>query len=417
MAATSKKSWPKGPGFSGKNKIDMTVTKTKIPDPQSKDVFNAGKVLTLSICHFIHDIYSSFLAPLLPLLVEKFSMTLTQAGFLSTIMQIPALFNPFIGLLADRITVRYFIILAPATTAIPMSLLGLAPSYGVLSLLLFITGVSVAVFHVPAPVMVSQVSGSKTGKGMSFYMAGGELARTIGPMVAVGSVSVLGFQGYYPIMIFGILASLWLYFNFHGIDVQVKKSDRKPLLSTYREMKHILLPLTAILVTRGFMHASTTTFLPTLIKLETGNIWLAGFGLTAFEAFGVGGVLSSGILSDYFGRRQILIISLICAPISLFLFVYTGGLLRCFMLLITGFTLLSTTPVMLAIVQENAKSSPSTANGLFMMVSFISRSAIVVIVGIIADHVGLPLTYCISAAIGLISIPFILMLPKNKAIL
>ncbi|MBW2620060.1 MAG: MFS transporter [Deltaproteobacteria bacterium] len=395
----------------------MTVTTTKIPDPQSKDVFNAGKVLTLSICHFIHDIYSSFLAPLLPLLVEKFSMTLTQAGFLSTIMQIPALFNPFIGLLADRITVRYFIILAPATTAIPMSLLGLAPSYGVLSLLLFVTGVSVAVFHVPAPVMVSQVSGSKTGKGMSFYMAGGELARTIGPMVAVGSVSILGFQGYYPIMIFGILASLWLYFNFHGIDVQVKKSDRKPLLSTCREMKHILLPLTAILVTRGFMHASTTTFLPTLIKLETGNIWLAGFGLTAFEAFGVGGVLSSGILSDYFGRRQILIISLICAPISLFLFVYTGGLLRCFMLLITGFTLLSTTPVMLAIVQENAKSSPSTANGLFMMVSFISRSAIVVIVGIIADHVGLPLTYCISAAIGLISIPFILMLPKNKAIL
>jgi FSR family fosmidomycin resistance protein-like MFS transporter len=346
----------------------------KNSSPRSKDVFNTGKVLTLSICHFIHDIYSSFFAPLLPLLVEKFSMTLAQAGFLSTIMQIPALFNPFIGLLADRISVRYFIILAPATTAIPMSLLGLAPSYGVLALLFFVTGVSVAVFHVPAPVMVSQVSGNKTGKGMSFYMTGGELARTIGPMVAVGSVSILSFQGYYPIMIFGILASLWLYFKFHGIDVQVKKSDRKPLLSTCGEMKHILLPLTAILVTRGFMHASTTTFLPTFIKMETGNIWLAGFGLSAFEAFGVAGVLSSGTLSDYFGRRQILIISLICAPAGLFLFVYTGGLLRYLMLLVTGFTLLSTTPVMLAIVQENAKSSPSTANGLFMMVSFISRS-------------------------------------------
>ena len=163
----------------------MTTTTTKISYSRSKDVFNTGKVLTLSVCHFIHDIYSSFFAPLLPLLVEKFSMTLAQAGFLSTIMQIPALFNPFIGLLADRISVRYFIILAPATTAIPMSLLGLAPSYGVLALLFFVTGVSVAVFHVPAPVMVSQVSGNKTGKGMSFYMTGGELARTIGPMVAV----------------------------------------------------------------------------------------------------------------------------------------------------------------------------------------------------------------------------------------
>jgi hypothetical protein len=34
-------------------------------------------------------------------------------------------------------------------------------------------------------------------------------------------------------------------------------------------------------------------------------------------------------------------------------------------------------------------------------------------VGIIADHIGLPLTYAISAAIGLISLPFILMLPKT----
>jgi len=82
----------------------MTTTTTKISYSRSKNVFNTGKVLTLSVCHFIHDIYSSFFAPLLPLLVEKFSMTLAQAGFLSTIMQIPALFNPFIGLLADRIS-------------------------------------------------------------------------------------------------------------------------------------------------------------------------------------------------------------------------------------------------------------------------------------------------------------------------
>ena len=76
-------------------------------------------------------------------------MSLTQAGFLSSVMQIPALLNPYIGVLADRISVRYFVILAPAMTAVPMSLIGLAPSYGVLLILLFITGISVSVFHVP----------------------------------------------------------------------------------------------------------------------------------------------------------------------------------------------------------------------------------------------------------------------------
>jgi len=68
---------------------------------------------------------------------------------------------------------------------------------------------------------------------------------------------------------------------------------------------------------------------------------------------------------------------------------------------------------MLAMVQEHAKKSPAAANGLFMMVSFLARSAVVVIVGMIADHTGLRTTYFISAGMGLLGIPFILLLPKK----
>ena len=78
--------------------------------------FQTGKVLALSFCHFIHDIYSSFLSPLLPLLIEKLSLSLTQAGLTSTVLQLPALLNPLLGTLADRVSVRYFIILAPMIT-------------------------------------------------------------------------------------------------------------------------------------------------------------------------------------------------------------------------------------------------------------------------------------------------------------
>ena len=56
--------------------------------------FHTGGVLMLSLCHFVHDVYSSFLSPLLPLLIEKFSLSLTRAGLLSTVMQLPALLNP-----------------------------------------------------------------------------------------------------------------------------------------------------------------------------------------------------------------------------------------------------------------------------------------------------------------------------------
>ena len=376
--------------------------------------FQTGKILVLSIAHFVHDVYSSFLAPLLPLLIEKLSMSLTQAGFLSSVMQIPALLNPYIGVLADRISVRYFVILAPAMTAVPMSLIGLAPSYGVLLILLFITGISVSVFHVPSPVMVADLSAARKGRGMSFFMTGGELARTVGPLVAVAAVSLFGLEDFYPVMIFGLLSSVWLYFKFHSIPVQQVGSRRKlSVLETWRSLRHVLLPLTAILVTRGFMHASMTAFLPTYIKMETGNLWLAGIALTLFEAAGVAGVLAAGSISDWFGRRKTLLASLLGAPLFLFLFTLTGGWLRVAALLVVGFSLLSTTPVMLALVQENARHSPAAANGLFMMISFIARSAVVVVVGFIADRIGLNAAYLISAAMGLIGIPFVLMLPKK----
>jgi MFS transporter, FSR family, fosmidomycin resistance protein len=390
----------------------MTLNE-KASQEKTDQKFQTGKVFGLSACHFFHDIYTSFLAPLLPLLIQKLSLTLTQAGFLTTIMQIPSLMNPYIGTLADRFNVRFFIILTPAATAIPMSLIGLAPNYGVLLLLLFVTGISMAVFHVPLPVMIARLSGPSIGKGMSFYMVGGELARTLGPLVAVACVALFGLEGYYPIMVFGILASFWLFFRFHHGTPTVQTAKRESLGIVWKHISYFMAPLIAILCARGFMHASMTAFLPTFLEQETGNLWIAGIGLTVFEGTGVIGALTTGVLSDRFGRRRLLLISLVGAPIGLFLFTITSGGFRYAMLAVTGFTVLSTTPVMLAMVQEKSGNNPAAANGLFMMFSFLARSAIVVLVGWLGDMVGLKTAYIISAALGIFAIPFILKLPEK----
>ena len=381
---------------------------------QLKSPFDTEKVLLLSICHFVHDIYSSFLAPLLPFLIEKFGLSLTQAGFLSTVMQIPALLNPSIGKLADRISVRYFIIMAPALTAIPMSLLGVAPSYGVLLILLFLTGISVSLFHVPAPVMVYRVAGERTGRAMSFYMTGGELARTLGPLTIIGAISLLGFDGFYPVMIVGIVVSFVMYFKFKDIPVKVPSKQKPSIRRTCREMKRLLLPLSAILFVRGFMHACLTAFLPLYIMQQNGNVWLAGIALSLFEAAGVVGILTVGGLSDRFGRKQLLAFCLIVAPCALLLFTVTSDWLQLIILLITGFSLLSTTPVMLAMVQEYSKDGSSAANGVFMMISFLARSGVVVLVGFVADLVGLKTTFIICGIIGLAGIPLVFCIESLK---
>ncbi len=121
--------------------------------------FQTSNVTLLSLIHLLHDVYSSFLAPLRPLLLEKFGITLAAASLWDLLQRVPWLLNPFIGMIAERTAARYFVIVTPAITAVTMSLLGLAPSFTMVSILLFVMGISSALFHVPSPVMVKKALG------------------------------------------------------------------------------------------------------------------------------------------------------------------------------------------------------------------------------------------------------------------
>ncbi|MBW2653892.1 MAG: MFS transporter [Deltaproteobacteria bacterium] len=371
--------------------------------------FQTGKVTLVAFSHFIHDVYTSFLAPLLPLIIEKLSLTLTQAGLLSTVMQIPALLNPFIGLFADnKGLARWLVILAPTVTALFMSLILSASSYYTLLVLLFLAGISVAVYHVPTPVLVAKYSGNRKGRGMSLFMTGGEFARTVGPIFAVAAVSFLGEDHFYVVMGFAMLTSVLLYFTLEKEETSIKRNGS--LNAAFHEIKHVLIPLSGILTARSFMHASMGVFLTVFVERETGSLWFGGAALALYEAFGVAGVLCAGTFSDWLGRQRVLFWVLMVAPVAILVFVFSTGLLKIMMLAVTGFTVLSTTPVMLAIIQENAKLNPSAANGLFMMVSFAARSIAVVLAGIIGDVAGLENMFIVSAAIGFTAIPFLLKL-------
>ena len=174
---------------------------------QHGEGFQYGRIVLICSGHFVHDIYSAFIAPLLPLLIEKLGLSLVMAGSLPVFMQAPSLLGPVIGYLADRFTVRYLVIFAPAITATLATLIGFMPTYGAAALLLFCVGVNIMAFHAPAPAMIAHVSGDKVGRGMSFFMASGELARSVGPLLVAFGVTQWGMEGLWRLMFFGWLAS------------------------------------------------------------------------------------------------------------------------------------------------------------------------------------------------------------------
>ena len=379
---------------------------------QNKE-FHTFNVTILSFSHFIHDLYTAIFPPLLPLIIEKLSLSLSQAGMLSTVLQLPSVLNPFMGVFIDKKRLeRWLIVLAPTMTAVPMSLIGVANSFYMLLVLLFIAGTSVALYHVPAPVVVAQESGLKKGRGMSFYMTGGETARALGPVVAVGLLSVLSLETFYPIALLAIITSVVLHFTLPPLEKRENIARKITIMSVVKEIKHVFYPVSGILISRSFMHSAMGIFLPVFIERQTGNIYLAGAGLALYETFGIAGVLCSGTLSDLMGRRKVLFWAIITAPVALVLFIYTSGPIQIVMLAVSGFTIIAVTPVMLAIIQENANGNPSSANGLFMMVAFFSRAVAILIVGFLGDIIGLEYMYITCGIIGFAGLPFLIKLKK-----
>jgi len=363
--------------------------------------------------HLMHDIFGSFLAPLLPLLIEKLGLSLALAGSLAVFQRLPSLANPFIGLLADRINLKWFVILAPTATAVGMSLIGLAPTFTTLAILLLVAGVSSSAWHVPSPVMVSQASGRRIGQGMSLFMLGGELARTLGPLLAVGAVSLWGLEGIWRVIPLGVAASLVLFWRLRNLTVHRRTTGNGSLAETWRGLRRALLPIAGIIFCRSFMTAALTTFLPTLLTSEGANLWLAGASLSILEFSGALGALTTGTLSDRLGRRKVLALVMLTSPLTMLLFLSVEGWLSVVVLAILGFLALSTTPVMMAIVQEHGRDHPATANGLYMAASFLINSLILMAVGAAADRWGLRDVFHWCALAGFLGLPLTWLLPRQ----
>lgn len=336
------------------------------------------------------------------------------AGSLTVFYRLPSVLNPLFGIISDRVNLSLLAMGAPAFTAVGMSLLGVAPNYAVLCVLLLAAGTSAAIFHVLGPVMVARMSRRNLGRGMSFWMTGGELARTVGPLVAVWVVSMWALEGSYPIMIVGILASILLYINLRGT---VSASGERPeggFRGTWRTLRHVMVPLSGLMISRGFLAATLSAYLPTYVVGSGKSIWLGGVSLAVLQLSGTVGTFLSGTVSDRVGRGAVLLGTLPTSSFLMLAFVYAPDWMQFPILFFLGCGVFSLTPVHMAILHDHCGEQRGTANGLFMTVHFLSIAAVTIFVGWLADLLGLKMAFTLSALLGLAGVPMIFFLPKGE---
>ena len=372
------------------------------------------QILSIAGGHLLHDFYSAFLAPLIPLLMDRLTINLTTAGFLTSLTRLPSILNPVVGYIADKKGARIFVILAPGLTATLMSMIGSAESVYALGLLLFLSGISSTVFHACSPALVAQASQERKGRGLSLYMAGGGIGRSLGPLVVVWAVGMWGLEGISRLMFIGWLVSIVLFFQFRSIDI--KPQPAYSLRADLPLFKRFFLPLALVLILRSALIASLSTYLPVYMVESGAPLWLAGTALSIQEISGVVGMLVLGPISDKVGRTKIINFSVLISSLLTLVFLNVKGWQVFPVLVLLGFFALSTGTMFLALVQDNFQHHRSTGNGVYILLNLLTNALMLVAVGYVGDQFGLRTAYLISIAAALLSIPALKLLPSAEAV-
>jgi len=370
---------------------------------------NKSNVYLLSFAHLTHDIYTSYLAPILPILIQRLGISITEASILDVIRRIPSLFNPYLALIISRNDVRIFTIISPITTAIFMSLIGIAPNYIILLILLFLAGISAQIFHISTPAIVKEVT-PKMGFGMSMFMVGGELARTISPLIVTAVISIWGLDGILKTIIFSIFASLFLWWKLKNLQKNfTPKAKQKADFKIFLEYKNFFLIMAGFMFFQSFAKIFFAFYLPLYLTHIGESLNKANISLAFFQFFAIIGTFLAGNIADKIGNKKTLIILTILAIFSMPLFIFFNFIYLPLILL--GLALFSTGPVMLSII-HNQKNS-TALNGVYMMLAFLIPAIVTFLIGVLSDIIGLKHVSILAFLLLIIALIFAIKIREN----
>ena len=376
---------------------------------------NRRTLFLLSAGHFMNDAYPGYLAPLLPLLIQKLGFSLTLAGALVSIQAIAtSLMQPLFGWISDHLRRPILVIAGPLLTALFFSMIGLTTSWLQTAGVIVLGGLGTAAFHPQAASLAGRVSGQHKGLGMSIFVTAGSAGHALGPIFILSVVTWLGL-GYSWLTVFAgaaVAALLWRLLPAtltpaQSLPVQVPAARRGG-------RKELLIVIWLIVFIRAFVIDGFMAFNPLYLHQKQFSVMLAGAANTIFELSGATGTLLGGPISDRFGRKNMVLFSLV-APIPFFwLFLHTQSVGALVYLALAGFILFSSVPVTIIMAQELFPNRSGAVSSLTMGFAWGVAGLLVTPFGALSDKIGLSQSLQWLMVLLPIALSLVLWLPNKK---
>jgi FSR family fosmidomycin resistance protein-like MFS transporter len=362
--------------------------------------------------HVIVDAYTNIYAPLLPLLIPHFNLSLKTAGIIAMCFQMANSVSQLaFGTLADRWRPRALVVMGPLLAVIALSFIGWASSPMTLGLVLVAGGLGGAAFHPPAAALVYKLADHRKGLAMSAHLSGGSLGFSAAPILFAPFIAYMGLQWSPLIMIPGLIALSWTLRQVPAIELP-KAHER----STFASLRPAAVPLALLYFTIVLRTATTygfMTFAPTLLTRQGLTIGEASSAVSLYLfASGIGGLIG-GPLSDRVGPRRVILWSLVAAVPFMAMAPRLAPAGFAAMLAIGGLLLQSTLPISVTFAQTFVKGGAATVSSLMMGFAWGMGSLAVPLIGAGADRFGIQLTLTVLAFVPLLAAGLAWFLPRT----
>ncbi len=364
------------------------------------------------IAHFLNHVYSGVLAPFLPLIREELSLSLTQAGILTSVsIATMTILHLFVGYLADKDLREVMIATSIMGASISVVLMSFVPSFIYLVLVQFILGISISGYHPSAfPAIAESFPKESRAKAVGASAMGGLIGMTVVPLL--GALFLILFTGWkQSLLVLGLIGlvlfvptvALLRYSRANELP-DVQRNDRKEGQERWSRKFGLALIVTAL---RGIPFRCTTLLMPLYLVVNYGYepIW-AGSLTTIMLVSGMVAEIISAPISDKSGERvKFISVSMgLVVPFLLLLNFSLSPMLLIVVLIGIGFFFFFGVPPEQAYQTEIC---PADAKGLAFGVLFsigaLPGAISPIIFGAIGDFYGLDASILFLVAISLIA--------------
>ena len=370
----------------------------------------------LSSGHLAVDFSNGALPALLPFLVERFDLSYTLAGAVilaSTVSS--SVIQPVFGLWSDRRGAIWLLPGGVALAGIGIALAAASPSYWLVILFVVISGIGVAAYHPEGSKFAAYASGRRRASGMSLFSIGGNLGFAGGAIVATPLVLWLGLKGGLLLAVPCLAVAAALLASVPFLATFAPDEESRAAVRSAGDRRGAMALLLGVVTFRSVAWFGLVTFVP-LWEVSLGHSKAYGNNLLSVMLLAGGiGTLAAGPAADRFGRRLVLMISLIATPPLILVFVLVGGVPGAVALALVGACVIGTFGVTMVMSQEYLPRHIGMASGLSIGLSIGLGGVAAVALGALADAVDLRTALYVCAAAPVVAILLGALLPSDAA--